>query len=87
MDSEEERRSYAIKNQFRPPSQTGLPVIDTHVLDDKDNDDDDDDDDEDNLLTFRLSAPRQAGLNAVSQRYTSPSTVGTPRGQFDVIVL
>ncbi|PLW45790.1 hypothetical protein PCASD_04777 [Puccinia coronata f. sp. avenae] len=72
VDSEEERGSYAIKNQFRPPSRAGPPVIGTNVFDD-----DDDDDDDDDLLTFRSSAPRQAGLHAVSQRYTSPSTVGT----------
>lgn len=70
VDSEEERSSYVNKNQFCLPTRAGAAVIGSNVLDD----DDDDDDDEDDLLTFRSSAPRQAGLHAVSQRYLSSST-------------
>ncbi|KAH9462606.1 hypothetical protein H4Q26_012233 [Puccinia striiformis f. sp. tritici PST-130] len=72
VDSEEERGAYIPKNQLRAPSRAGAAVIGSNALED-----DDDDDDEDDLLTFRSSAPRQAGLHAVSQRYSSPSTVGT----------
>ncbi|KAA1094620.1 hypothetical protein PGT21_026851 [Puccinia graminis f. sp. tritici] len=72
VDSEEERGSYANKSQLRPPGRAGEPVVGSNVLEDEDDDDDDDD-----VLTFRSSAPRQAGLHAVSQRYTSPSAVGT----------
>ncbi|OAV99713.1 hypothetical protein, variant [Puccinia triticina 1-1 BBBD Race 1] len=72
VDSEEERGSYTTKGQLRPPGRGGAAVIGSNVLEDED-----DDDDEDDLLTFRSSAPRQTGLHAVSQRYMSPSAVGT----------
>lgn len=72
VDSEEERTSYVNKNQLCPTTRAGPAVIGSNVLDD-----DDDDDDEDDLLTFRSSAPRQAGLHAVSQRYTLSSTGAT----------